>query len=252
MELIPAIDLKEGRCVRLFQGDFAAETVYAEDPEVILDRYVSLGATRIHVVDLDGARDGALANRAAILKLASRKGLSLQVGGGLRTFDRVRHLLDAGIDRAVIGSVAVTTPAVVNRWFDTLGPDRLVLAFDIRMDSTDTPRLTTHGWVEQSETSLWSAVESFLPAGLRHVLCTDIARDGALTGPNTDLYREAVKRFPQIKWQASGGVASAADLHALRACGVAAAISGKALLENRISLEELKPFLPNASSPVST
>lgn len=249
MELIPAIDLKEGRCVRLFQGDFAAETVYADDPEIILDRYVSLGAARIHVVDLDGARDGALANRAAILKLASRKGVKLQVGGGLRTFDRVRHLLDAGIERAVIGSVAVNTPAVVARWFEALGADRIVLAFDVRMDATHTPRLTTHGWTEQSQTTLWSAVETFLPSGLKHVLCTDISRDGALTGPNTDLYKEAARRFPQIKWQASGGVANAADLHALRACGAAAAISGKALLENRISLEELKPFLPNASSP---
>ena len=170
MELIPAIDLKEGRCVRLFQGDFAAETVYADDPETILDRYVSLGAARIHVVDLDGARDGALANRAAILKLASRKGVKLQVGGGLRTFDRVRHLLDAGIERAVIGSVAVNTPAVVARWFESLGADRLVLAFDVRMDATNTPRLTTHGWTEQSQTTLWSAVETFLPSGLKHVL----------------------------------------------------------------------------------
>ncbi|MEQ1580659.1 MAG: 1-(5-phosphoribosyl)-5-[(5-phosphoribosylamino)methylideneamino]imidazole-4-carboxamide isomerase [Steroidobacteraceae bacterium] len=249
MELIPAIDLKEGRCVRLFQGDFAAETVYAEDPEIILDQYVAFGASRIHVVDLDGARDGALANRTAILKLARRKGIKLQVGGGLRTFDRVRHLLDAGIERAVIGSMAATTPGVVTRWFESLGPDRLVLAFDVRMDDMNTPRLTTHGWTEQSKTTLWDAVESFLPSGLKHVLCTDISRDGALTGPNTDLYKEAAKRFPQIKWQASGGVANAADLHALRACGASAAISGKALLENRISLEELKPFLPNASSP---
>ncbi len=133
MELIPAIDLKEGRCVRLFQGDFAAETVYADDPEIILDRYVSLGATRIHVVDLDGARDGALANRAAILKLARRKGIRLQVGGGLRSFDRVRSLLDAGIERAVIGSATVITPGLVDRWFNAVGPDRLVLAFDIRI-----------------------------------------------------------------------------------------------------------------------
>jgi phosphoribosylformimino-5-aminoimidazole carboxamide ribotide isomerase len=249
MELIPAIDLKDGKCVRLFQGDFAAQTVYAENPEIILDQYVSLGATRIHVVDLDGARDGALANRTAILKLAKRKGVKLQVGGGLRTIDRVRHLLDAGIERAVIGSMAATTPGVVTRWFEALGPDRLVLAFDVRMDAANTPRLTTHGWTEQSQTTLWAAVENFLPSGLTHVLCTDISRDGALTGPNTDLYKEAVKRFPQIKWQASGGVANAADLHALRACGASAAISGKALLENRISLEELKPFLPNASSP---
>lgn len=252
MELIPAIDLRQGRCVRLFQGDFAAETVYANDPEVVLERYLALGAGRIHVVDLDGARDGAQANRAVIIEMAGRKAAQLQVGGGLRTYERVRSLLDAGIERAVIGSVAATTPAEVIRWFNRVDPDRLVLAFDVRMDASGTPRLTTHGWLQQSETSLWSAVEQYLPAGLRHVLCTDISRDGALTGPNVALYGEAVRRFPQVQWQASGGVANASDLHALRACGAAAAVSGKALLENRISSEELKPFLPNASSPALT
>ncbi len=252
MELIPAIDLKDGRCVRLYQGDFNAETVYANDPEIILDRYLKLGAQRVHVVDLDGARDGAQANRRAILKLAARQDVKLQVGGGLRTYDRVRQLLDGGVERAVIGSVAVTTPDEVARWFGLVDPDRLVLAFDIRMDRSQTPRLTTHGWVQQSETSLWSAVEQFLAVGLRHVLCTDISRDGALTGPNVMLYGEATRRFPQVHWQASGGVASGADLHLLRDCGAAAAISGKALLENRIPPEELKPFLPNASSPAST
>jgi phosphoribosylformimino-5-aminoimidazole carboxamide ribotide isomerase len=164
----------------------------------------------------------------------------------------VRQLLDAGVARAVIGSVAVTTPDEVLRWFSLVDPDSLVLAFDIRMNAEQVPMLTTHGWVQQSGTSLWEAVERFLPAGLRHVLCTDIARDGALTGPNTALYREAVRRFPHVQWQASGGVANSADLHALRDCGAAAAISGKALLENRIPLEELKPFLPNASFPAST
>jgi phosphoribosylformimino-5-aminoimidazole carboxamide ribotide isomerase len=124
-----------------------------------------------------------------------------------------------------------------------------VLAFDVRIDANGTPWLTTHGWQSQSTTSLWDAVESYIAHGFCHVLCTDIARDGALTGPNQLLYKEAVRRFPTVQWQASGGVASAADLHALRDCGVAAVISGRALLENKISTEELQPFLPNASSP---
>jgi phosphoribosylformimino-5-aminoimidazole carboxamide ribotide isomerase len=131
-----------------------------------------------------------------------------------------------------------------------VGFDRLVLAFDVRIDAQGTPWLTTHGWQNQSTTSLWDAVERYAAQGFRHVLCTDISRDGALTGPNQALYREAVRRFPQIQWQASGGVAAAADLHALRDSGVAAVISGRALLENKISLEDLQPFLPNASSPV--
>jgi phosphoribosylformimino-5-aminoimidazole carboxamide ribotide isomerase len=122
----------------------------------------------------------------------------------------------------------------------------VVLAFDIRLDATGTPMLTTHGWLQTSEVTLWEAVERFMKAGLQHVLCTDVARDGAMTGPNCELYAEAVRRFPELQWQASGGVASASDLTALLKCGVAAVISGKAMLENRISPAEMRPFLPNA------
>jgi phosphoribosylformimino-5-aminoimidazole carboxamide ribotide isomerase len=252
MELIPAIDLKEGRCVRLFKGDFAAETVYSNDPVSVLERYRELGARTVHVVDLDGARDGNQPNRDVILEMAQRRRVRLQVGGGLRTLDRVIRLLDAGIDRAVIGSVAVTSPDEVKSWLTEIDPRQIVLAFDVRINDEGVPMLTTHGWLKTSDVSLWSAVERYLPSGLTHVLCTDIARDGAMTGPNCDLYAEAVRRFPQIQWQASGGVANARDLEALRECGVAAVISGKAMLENKISNEELRPFLPNASSPAST
>ncbi len=174
------------------------------------------------------------------------------MGGGLRTLQRVRELLDAGVDRAVIGSLAASAPEDVSAWMRELGPERIVLALDVRLDASGPPMLTTHGWRATSDVSLWEAVERYLPAGLEHVLCTDVSRDGALSGPNLELYSEAVRRFPQIAWQASGGVACAHDLAALRDCGVAAVISGKALLENRISPEELRPFLPNASFPAST
>lgn len=250
MELIPAIDLKEGRCVRLFRGDFAAETVYSHEPDGVLARYVALGARRVHVVDLDGARDGTQANRAAILDLAGARTAKLQVGGGLRTLARVRALLEAGVERAVVGSVAVTAPDEVMSWMQQIDPQRIVLALDVHLDS-GVPMLATHGWRRESSIVLWAAVERFLAAGLAHVLCTDISRDGALIGPNLQLYAEAVRRFPQLQWQASGGVAGVRDLHALRECGVAAVISGKAMLENRISPQELLPFLPSASSPVS-
>jgi phosphoribosylformimino-5-aminoimidazole carboxamide ribotide isomerase len=244
MELIPAIDLKEGRCVRLFKGDFDAETVYSNNPIDVLERYHALGARR--VVDLDGARDGNQPNRAIIAGLAQRRIVKLQVGGGLRTLGRVQSLLEAGVDRAVIGSVAVTSPDEVAQWMSKVDPSRIVLAFDVRIDASGSPMLTTHGWQRTSEVSLWSAVERYLKHGLTHVLCTDISRDGALTGPNVDLYAQAVTRFPQVQWQASGGVANASDLAALRECGAAAVISGKAMLENKISPEELRPFLPNA------
>lgn len=252
MELIPAIDLRNGRCVRLLKGDFDAETVYCNEPSAVLARYRALGATRVHVVDLDGAREGAQPNRAAIMELAVARDIRLQVGGGLRSLERVRSWLENGIDRAVVGSIAVTNPQEVLRWLRGVDAERLVLALDVRFDRANTPWLTTHGWRETSTTTLWEALDRFAKAGARHVLCTDVDRDGALSGPNYELYAEGVRRFPELSWQASGGVATARDLAALRDCGVAAAISGKALLENKIPVEELKPFLPNASSPVLT
>jgi len=251
MELIPAIDLKEGRCVRLLKGDFAAETVYSDQPASVLELYRSLGARRVHVVDLDAAKDGNLPNRPIIMALATERRVRLQVGGGLRTFERVKELLDSGVDRAVIGSVAVTAPTDVALWMTRLDAARIVLAFDVRIDAAGTPMLATHGWQKTSDVVLWHAVERFMKAGLTHVLCTDVARDGAMTGPNCELYSEAVRRFPELQWQASGGVASGHDLVALRECGVAAVISGKAMLEKTIPPEELRPFLPNASSPAS-
>ena len=249
MELIPAIDLRNGQCVRLLKGDFAAETVYANDPAVVLERYVELGAKHVHVVDLDGARDGTQRNSAVVHRLAADHRVRLQVGGGLRIRARVDAMLSIGVERVVIGSIAVSDPDTVADWLQTLGPRRLVLAFDVRLDESGTPYLTTHGWQQRSDRTLWEAVEGFLDAGLEHVLCTDVDRDGALSGPNCELYSEAVRRFPQIAWQASGGVARTSDLRALADCGVAAVISGRALLENRMLAEELRPFLPNASSP---
>jgi phosphoribosylformimino-5-aminoimidazole carboxamide ribotide isomerase len=249
VELIPAIDLRGGRCVRLYKGDFAAETVYANEPATILEKYRQLGAARVHIVDLDGAKDGTQANLATIEDLAKRATMKLQVGGGLRTLERVKQLLERGVQRAVIGSIAINDPNTVLSWLDRVSADSLVLALDVRLDSARLPWLTTHGWLKTSDVVLWDAVERFAARGMRHVLCTDVSRDGAMTGPNTDLYAEAVRRFPNVHWQASGGVSSSADLVRLRECGVAAVISGKAMLENSIPIEELRSFLPNASSP---
>ncbi len=246
MLLIPAIDLRGGACVRLYQGDFGAETRYATDPLRLQSRYRALGASWLHIVDLDGARDGALGNRALIAQLAAQRALHLQVGGGVRDAAVIYELLTGGIDRVVIGSAAVERPSEVAGWLERYGPERLCLAFDVRLDASGVPRLQTRGWREATAQSLWDAIEPFAPAGLKHVLCTDIARDGALTGPNVALYAEAQRRFPHIQWQASGGIAHGEDLVALAATGVAAAISGKALLEERISIEELRLFLPNA------
>ena len=247
MLLVPAIDIRGGRCVRLLQGRFDAETVYADDPTDVLAQYLELGARRIHVVDLDGARAGSQGNRDTLARLVTAAPeQALQVGGGVRTRQTAEDLLSLGLARVVVGSVAVSQPAEVGTWLRELGPDRVVLAFDVRLDASGTPRLATHGWEDQTDTSLWEAVDGYLAAGLRHVLCTDVARDGALTGPNLGLYAEAVRRFPGVEWQASGGVSSVDDLHALADTGVASVVSGKALLEGRLDPKELQPFLRNA------
>jgi phosphoribosylformimino-5-aminoimidazole carboxamide ribotide isomerase len=245
MELIPAIDLRDGRVVRLLHGDFDAETRYEVTPADLYVRYASCGARRLHVVDLDGARDGTQPNLDIIWQLTAGR-LAVQAGGGLRSDEALTNLFDAGVQRAVVGSIAVTDPARVAGWLAQFGAERIVLALDVRLDAQGTPLIATHGWRELSTLDLWSAVERFLPAGLRHVLCTDVGRDGALTGPNLGLYAAAVRRFPGICWQASGGVRDAQDLHALAGIGVASTVSGKALLEGRMTPEELQPFLPAA------
>lgn len=246
MELIPAIDLRAGRCVRLLHGDFDAETRYPADPRALLQQYAQAGAEWLHIVDLDGARDGSLDNRPIILELAATKAVNLQVGGGLRNTAALAQVLDAGVARAVIGSAAIVQIEQVQAWLAHFGTQRLTLAFDVSVDNSGVPRVMTHAWQRQSEYSLWEAVEKYRASQLKHVLCTDVGRDGALTGPNVELYREAVQRYPDIEWQASGGIRNARDLHALSKAGAAAAISGKALLENLIPSEELQPFLPNA------
>jgi phosphoribosylformimino-5-aminoimidazole carboxamide ribotide isomerase len=251
MLLIPAIDLRAGRCVRLYQGDFGAETRYEYSPRELLEKYRALGVSWVHVVDLDGARDGVLANREVIVGLAAQSGLNLQVGGGIRSAEVIEDLLASGVERVIVGSAAVERPDEVIAWASRFGADRICLALDVRHDPRGTPQVRTRGWKSGSATSLWEAVHIYPAAAVRHVLCTDIERDGALAGPNLDLYREAIARFPQIAWQASGGVRDAADLQALARIGATAAVSGKALLEDRIRPEELQPFLPDASFPAS-
>lgn len=243
MRLIPSIDLRGGRCVRLLRGDFAAETQYELEPAALLERYHTLGATWLHVVDLDGARDGALANRAAILGLAARGLLHVQVGGGVRSRAVVEDLLGNGVARVIVGSAAIDAVDEVARWLADFGGERVGLAFDVRLDAQGTPCVTTRGWTRDTTVTLWEAVDRYLAQGLSHVLCTDVARDGALEGPNCALYAECHRRYPQIAWQASGGVRDAADLDALHAIGVAAAISGKALLEGRIAESDLRRHL---------
>lgn len=246
MRLIPAIDLRAGRCIRLLQGEFEKETVYRDDAVQLAVEYRDLGADWLHVVDLDGAKGEGQDNRALLVELAAVEGLRLQVGGGIRDATFAAELLSRGVERLVVGSLAVTQPQELVRWLQRFGPDKVVLALDVRLDQGGVPMIATHGWRRQSELSLWTLLERFNDHGLIHVLTTDIGRDGALSGPNLGLYQEALKRYPHIDWQASGGIRDGADLEALSALGLAAAISGRALLEKRLTAKELRPFLPSA------
>lgn len=246
MLLIPSIDLRGGHCVRLLKGEFHAETRYEIDPRELLTRYADAGVRWLHLVDLDGARDGTPGNRELIRQMASQQRIRIQLGGGLRSRAHVDEAMAAGVSRAVIGSAAVENPALLTECLARYGADGVCLAIDVRVDAGGVPRVRTRGWVQEHALSLWELLAQFADTPLRHVLCTDIERDGALGGPGFDLYAEARRRFPAIAWQASGGIRSAEDLVRLDAMGLAAAISGKALLEGRITLEELQPFLRDA------
>lgn len=248
MLLIPAIDLRGGRCVRLREGDFAAVTTYAIEPVALLSRYHGLGARWLHVVDLDGAKDGVTLNGDVIERLVRHPMLCLQVGGGVRSAAVIERLLSAGVARVVIGSAAVQRPEEVMTWLRGFGAERICVAFDVRIGAAGVPYVHTHGWTINSALSLWEAIAAFPKGLLKQVLCTDISRDGTLRGPNLTLYRECLAQYPELAWQASGGIRHASDLAALERLGIGAAVSGTALLEERISSRELRPFLAEAAS----
>ena len=235
MLIYPAVDLKGGVCVRLHQGRFDAVTRYDEDPAARLAAFSQAGAEWVHVVDLDGAEAGAARQHALIGELARASGLKVQAGGGVRSRDDVERLLDAGVSQVVVGSAAVRRPEEVSGWLQAFGAERITVAMDVRVEGAE-PEVAAHGWTESSGVTLWCALDAL--AGLAHVLVTDIARDGALAGPNLPLMQEIVRRRPELQLQASGGVRSLEDLAELRAAGAAGAIVGKALYEGLFTVEE--------------
>lgn len=242
MRIIPSIDIRGGRCVRLLYGDYDRETRYDADPVELAARYAGLGLDTLHIVDLDGARAGAPTNLDLIARMAAGAAATVQVGGGIRERDHVRALLEAGATRVVIGSLAIKQPETVAAWLRGFGGARIVLAFDVRVGEDGRARVSTDAWQTDTDAELVETIRAFEPAGLRHVLCTDIGRDGALSGPATALYRSVLAACPGIELQASGGVSSMDDLRALREAGLHAAVTGKALLEGRISDEEIRSF----------
>jgi phosphoribosylformimino-5-aminoimidazole carboxamide ribotide isomerase len=237
-QVIPAIDLRGGRVVRLRQGDYARETVYAKDPVVLAQGYAEAGAGWLHVVDLDGARSGMFANLAVIEAIARNSTLKVQAGGGVRTTDDIRRLYAAGVARVVVGSVAVADPVATAIWIGEFGAERLVLALDARHQA-GAWRLPVHGWREDSSVRLDALAAHYARAGARHVLCTDIDRDGMLSGFNLDLYRDLHALAPSLGIQASGGARSADDIRKARDAGAGAVVLGRALLDGRFTLREV-------------
>ena len=236
MLILPAIDLIGGRVVRLLRGRFDAETAYGDDPVAQAGAFARAGARWLHVVDLDGARDGAARQTAAIAALAEVAGLRIQAGGGVRSAADVEMLLGAGVARVVVGSLAAYQPALLREWIGRFGADRITVALDAEVDG-GLPIVLARGWQERAGVTLWEALDALGP-DVAHLLVTDVATDGAMTGPNLELAREVMARRPAIAFQASGGVATLADIAALRSAGVPAAIVGRALYEGAFTLAD--------------
>lgn len=236
-QLYPAIDIRNGRVVRLAQGDYARETAYGDDPLATIRGYAQQGADWLHLVDLDAAREGGYTLAPLLGELAA-VGLKVQTGGGVRSRDDVRRILDAGAARVVIGSLSVKQPEAVIGWIEEFGPERITVALDARQDATGAWRLPMHGWTEDSGSTLDELARRYESAGLRHVLCTDIARDGMLSGPNFDLYAHLSKVAPSLRVQASGGVSGLGDVREARERDCAGIVLGRALLEGRFSVAE--------------
>ena len=243
--LIPAIDLISGKVVRLKQGDFAQKTEFAFDPVERIAAAADAGAELMHIVDLDGAKDPAKRQLSLLEHLVTHSSIPLQVGGGIRTQDDVAALLNLGISRVVVGSAAVKDPSFALHLLNIYGSDHITLALDVNIID-GIPFVATHGWQESSTAQLNDLLKLFVPAGLRHVLITDISKDGMLQGPNTALYASLMQAYPQLDVIASGGISSLQDLQALRQAQVPSAVLGRALLEGRFTLQEALACWQNA------
>jgi len=237
MRLIPAIDVLDGQVVRLHQGDYADSVIYANSPLQQLVVYQDAGAKLVHIVDLDAAKSGEFVNRDVFHELIIKSKVALQVAGGVRAASDIEERLELGIQRVVVGSKVVTATQDFCDWIMRFGPDKIVAAIDVKKISDEfVPQV--HGWTESSDTNLFELLDVLVSAGLKHLLCTDIAKDGMLSGPNYELYTELLRRYPNLIVQASGGVSATTDLEELERRHIPEAISGKALLDGRIDLNE--------------
>lgn len=234
IELIPAIDVIDGKCVRLTEGDYDRKTVYDEEPVVIARRIEQLGFKRLHVVDLDGAKSRHIVNVATLRAITSETGLTVDFGGGIKTDDDIEKAFDAGAAMVTVGSVAITDRELFAGWLDKYGAGRMILGADVRCG-----KISINGWKEDSAEDLLPFLKYYIEKGVRNVLCTEISKDGTLTGPATDLYKEIMAAYPQINLIASGGVSCIGDIMQLDAAGIPSVVFGKAIYEGKIDLTEL-------------
>ena len=234
MRIIPAIDIIDGKCVRLSQGDYAEKTVYNENPLEVAKQFEAAGLRHLHLVDLDGAKARKVINWKVLEAIVANTGLNVDFGGGLRTTEDVRKVLECGPAQITAGSIAVSDRETVLQWLTEFGAERIILGADAKDG-----RIATHGWLDDSGLDVLRFIDDYHRAGIRYVVCTDIAKDGMLQGPSTELYQHILAANKDVSLIASGGVSSIQDLRELKAAGLEAAIVGKAIYEGRITLKEL-------------
>jgi len=237
MQIIPAIDIIEGKCVRLIEGDYAQKIIYNEDPLEVAKTFEGIGLNRLHLVDLDGAKAGEVVNWKVLEKIANKTGLTIDFGGGIKTEATLKTVLNTGATYATIGSLAVKSPLVFEEWLSRFGAESFLLGADVYEE-----KIAIGGWIEKTNIDIIAFVQSYMDKGVSQIFCTDIQKDGKLQGPSIQLYEKIIKQFPTLQLIASGGVSQLLDLEALRTIGCSGVIVGKAIYENKISLKELSDF----------
>ena len=244
IELIPAIDIINGQCVRLTKGDYDQKTVYRDSPAEVAKEFEEIGFRRLHVVDLDGAKSKHIVNEAVLTAITTETNLVVDFGGGIKTDEDIEKAFAAGAAMVTVGSIAVTQPDLFMGWLEKYGPERMILGADVRHG-----KISINGWKEDSCEDLLPFLRKYIEAGVRNVLCTEISKDGTLSGPAISLYSEVMEAYPELHLIASGGVSSLDDIKALNAVGIPAVVFGKAIYEGKINLKELWDW-QNESYPV--
>ena len=238
MRIIPAIDIIEGKCVRLTKGDYATKKVYNQDPLEVAKEFEAHGIKYLHLVDLEGAKSAAIVNGEVLERLASNTNLIIDFGGGLKSEEAIKVAFELGAKQVSLGSIAVKSPELVEGWIEQFGPDKIILGADV-----DNGKIAVNGWQETTQVELEEFVNKYQQKGICNVICTDISRDGTLEGSAIALYQQLINQFPKINWIASGGVTSFEELGLLTKAGLEGAIIGKAIYENRITLKQLEAYV---------